>query len=109
MPAGEGPAQAELDLWDTTWTPTRDLSPCRSNPGDGDSNQETRGDRDDVRAHESGCAVELVETAVAEDDHAAKARMIRCMDEALTVARRAAPGVEIRVGAPRLPHPRGPL
>lgn len=61
------------------------------------------------RAHESGCAVELVETAVAEDDHAAKARMIRRMDEALTVARRAAPGVEIRVGAPRLPHPRGPL
>lgn len=62
------------------------------------------------RAHESGRAVELVEPVVAEGDHAARARLIRCMDEALTVARRAAPGVEIRVGVPiELPHPRGPL
>lgn len=62
------------------------------------------------RAQESGCAVELLETAVAENDHAARARMIRRMDEALTVARRAAPGVEIRVGARSdLPRPRHPL
>ena len=59
------------------------------------------------RAHESARAVELVEPAVAEDDHAARARMIRRMDEALAVARRAAPGVEIRVGGPiELPRPR---
>lgn len=61
------------------------------------------------RAHASGCAVELVETAVAEDDHEARARLIRRLDEALTVARRAAPGVEIRVGNPTLPRPRHPL
>lgn len=61
------------------------------------------------RAHESGCAVELVEPVVAENDHADRARMIRRMDEALAVARRAAPGVEIRVGGPKLPDPRDPL
>ena len=60
------------------------------------------------RAHESDRAVELVEPFVAGSDHAAKARMIRRMDEALTFARRAAPGVEIRVGVPvDLPRPRG--
>ena len=62
------------------------------------------------RARDSGCAVELVESTVAENDHAARARMIRRMDEALAVARRAAPGVEIRVGAPiELPGPRHAL
>ena len=62
------------------------------------------------RAHESDRAVELVEPVVDEGDHAARARVIRRMDEALTVARRAAPGVEVRVGAPiELPHPRGTL
>ena len=59
------------------------------------------------RAHESDRAIELVEPVVAERDHAARARMIRCMDEALAVARRAAPGVEIRVGVPiDVPRPR---
>lgn len=59
------------------------------------------------RAHESHTAVELVEPFVAESDHAARARMIRRMDAALAVARRAAPGVEIRVGVPiELPRPR---
>ena len=60
------------------------------------------------RAHESDRALEFVEPIVAESDHAARALMIRHMDEALAVARRAAPGVEIRVGAPvALPRPRG--
>lgn len=59
------------------------------------------------RAQESHTAVELVEPFVAENDHAARARMIRRMDAALAVARRAAPGVEIRVGGPiELPRPR---
>ena len=59
------------------------------------------------RAQRSDRAVELVEPVVAEDDHATRALMIRRMDEALAVARRAAPGVAIRVGAPiELPHPR---
>jgi len=59
------------------------------------------------RAHESHAAIELVEPFVAESDHAARARMIRRMDAALAVARRAAPGVEIRVGvAIELPRPR---
>ncbi len=59
------------------------------------------------RAHDSDRAVELVEPVVAESDHAARALMIRHMDEALAVARRAAPGVEIRVGLPvTLPRPR---
>ena len=59
------------------------------------------------RAHDSDRAVELVEPVVAESDHAARALMIRRMDEALAVARRAAPGVEIRVGLPvTLPRPR---
>ena len=59
------------------------------------------------RAHGLRRAVELVEPVVAESDHAAKALMIRRMDEALAVARRAAPGVEIRVGLPvTLPQPR---
>lgn len=60
------------------------------------------------RAHESDRAVELVEPVVAERDHAARAQMIRRMDEALALARRTAPGVEIRVGVPiELPRPRG--
>ena len=59
------------------------------------------------RAHESDRAVELVELIVDESDHAARALTIRRMDEALAVARRAAPGVEIRVGVPiELPRPR---
>ena len=53
-------------------------------------------------------AMELVEPVVAEIDHAARAQMIRRMDEALAVARLAAPGLEIRVGVPiELPRPRG--
>lgn len=52
-------------------------------------------------------AVELVEAGVAECDHEARARMLRCMDEALAVARHEAPGVDIRVGVPiELPSPR---
>jgi len=52
--------------------------------------------------------MELVEPVVAEIDHAARAQMIRRMDEALAVARLAAPGLEIRVGVPiELPRPRG--
>lgn len=59
------------------------------------------------RARETHGCVELVEPVVAEDDHAARARMIRRMDEALALARRAAPGVDIRVGLPiELPRPR---
>lgn len=59
------------------------------------------------RAQESDRAVELVEPVVADSDHEARALMIRRMDEALAVARRAAPGVEIRVGLPiALPRPR---
>lgn len=53
-------------------------------------------------------AVELVEPYVEECDHAARAELIRRMDAALAVARRAAPGVEIRVGAHvDVPRPRG--
>ncbi|MCW2739278.1 hypothetical protein [Nocardioides sp.] len=60
------------------------------------------------RARDSGCAVELVEGVVGEHDHPARARMIRCMDAALEVARHAAPGVDVRVGVPiELPRPRG--
>ena len=60
------------------------------------------------RAHQYDRAVELVEPVVAERDHAARAQMIRRMDEALALARRTAPGVEIRVGVPiELPRPRG--
>ena len=56
------------------------------------------------RALDSDRAVEPV---VAENDHATRALMIRRMDEALAVARRIAPGVEVRVGVPRtLPRPR---
>lgn len=59
------------------------------------------------RAQRSHRPVELVEAAVPEDDHAARAMVIRRMDEALAVARRAAPGVEVRVGSPiALPRPR---
>ena len=57
------------------------------------------------RAFESRRPVELVEAAVDADNHAARARVIRCMDEALLVARRAAPGVPVRV-AIELPQPR---
>jgi hypothetical protein len=53
-------------------------------------------------------AVELVEPYVEECDHAARAELIRRMDTALEVARRAAPGVEVRVGARvDVPRPRG--
>ena len=52
------------------------------------------------RALESDRALELVEAAVPLRDHAARARVIRCMDEALAVARRTAPGVPVRVGLP---------
>lgn len=59
------------------------------------------------RAQLADCAVELVEPVVPECDHAARARMIRLMDEALEVAREAAPGVLVRVGSPiELPRPR---
>ncbi len=59
------------------------------------------------RARESARAVELVEPGAAEGDHAARARICRRMDEAVEVARRAAPGVEVRVGmAIELPRPR---
>lgn len=59
------------------------------------------------RALESDRALELVEAAVPASDHAARARLIRCMDEALDVARRTAPGVSVRVGAAiELPRPR---
>jgi hypothetical protein len=52
--------------------------------------------------------VELVEPFVAECDHAARAELIRRMDAALDVARRAAPGVEVRVGPHvGVPRPRG--
>ena len=61
------------------------------------------------RALHSDRAIELVEPAVPEADHAARARMIRLMDEALEVARREAPGVQVRVGNPiELPRPRRP-
>ena len=53
-------------------------------------------------------AVELVEPFVEECDHAARADLIRRMDAALDVARRAAPGVEVRVGPHvGVPRPRG--
>lgn len=59
------------------------------------------------RARETDRSVELVQAGVDTDDHAARARLIRCMDEALATARRAAPGLDIRVGAPiDIPHPR---
>jgi hypothetical protein len=61
------------------------------------------------RARESDRALELVEPAVPASDHAARARAMRRMDEALDVARRTAPGVQVRVGAPiELPAPRRP-
>jgi hypothetical protein len=53
-------------------------------------------------------AVELLEPYVEECDHAARAELSRRMDIALAVARRVAPGVEIRVGAHvGVPRPRG--
>jgi hypothetical protein len=62
-----------------------------------------------LRARGSDRALELVEPAVPACDHAARARVIRRMDEALDVARHAAPGVQVRVGAPiELPSPRHP-
>ncbi len=61
------------------------------------------------RARESDRVLELVEPAVPACDHVARARLIRRMDEALGVARRAAPGLPVRVGAPiELPAPRHP-
>ena len=61
-----------------------------------------------LRAEESECVLELVEPVVADrDDHAARARAIQWMDEALSVARRTAPGVPVRVGPPAgVPRPR---
>ena len=59
------------------------------------------------RAREHECAVELVDPGAAENDHAAKARMLRLLDEALEVARLSEPGVQVRVGVPiELPRPR---
>jgi hypothetical protein len=59
------------------------------------------------RAQASDRALELVESPVRASDHAGRARVIRCMDEALDVARRTAPGVPVRVGSPiELPRPR---
>ena len=59
------------------------------------------------RARDSARPVELVEAGVAEGEHAARARICRRMDEALEVARSAAPGVQVRVGFPiELPRPR---
>jgi hypothetical protein len=59
------------------------------------------------RARATGRSVELVEAAVGEHDHEARARMIRHMDTALWAARHAAPGVCVRVGGPiELPRPR---
>lgn len=61
------------------------------------------------RARDCHRAVELVEPFVAACDHAGRAGLIRRMDVALAVARRAAPGVEVRVGgATELPRPRDP-
>ena len=60
------------------------------------------------RARAGHRAVELVEPYVEECDHAARAELSRRMDIALAVARRVAPGVEIRVGAHvGVPRPRG--
>jgi hypothetical protein len=60
------------------------------------------------RAKRLGRAVELVQKGVPEGDHAARACLIRRMDEALATARHAAPGVDVRVGGPiELPRPRG--
>jgi hypothetical protein len=60
------------------------------------------------RARARHRAVELVEPFVEECDHAARSDLIRRMDAALAVARRDAPGVEIRVGAHvGVPRPRG--
>lgn len=60
------------------------------------------------RARDCHRAVELLEPYVEECDHAARAELSRRMDTALTVARRAAPGVEVRVGAHvGVPRPRG--
>ncbi|MCP3423046.1 hypothetical protein [Nocardioides pinisoli] len=59
------------------------------------------------RARASARAVELVEPTVPACDHEERARVIRRMDEALDVARRAAPGLQIRVGSPvEPPRPR---
>lgn len=60
------------------------------------------------RAREVHRSLELVQRGVARDDHAARACLIRRMDEALAVARQAAPGLDIRVGVPiELPRARG--
>lgn len=73
-------------------------------PGTGDRVREAA-----LRAQASDRALELVEPALPACDHAARARMIRHMDEALDVARSAAPGLSVRVGAPiELPAPRHP-
>ena len=59
------------------------------------------------RARGTDRPVELVEPPAPEGDHDARARIIRRMDEALEVARSAAPGVQVRVGSPiELPRPR---
>ena len=60
-------------------------------------------------ARDTDRAVELVEPAIDEHDHEARARLCRRMDEALGTVRGAAPGVEVRVAvAIDLPRPRGP-
>jgi hypothetical protein len=59
------------------------------------------------RAHESDRAVELVAPETTGNDPEAWARLCRRMDHALEVARRAAPGVAVRVDAPiHVPEPR---
>jgi hypothetical protein len=59
------------------------------------------------RARDTDRAVELVEPAIDEHDHEARARLCRRMDEALGAARDATPGVEVRVAvAVALPRPR---
>lgn len=59
------------------------------------------------RAREVRLSLELVQRGVATDDHEARACLIRRMDEALAIARQAAPGVDIRVGVPiEQRHPR---
>lgn len=61
------------------------------------------------RARETARALELVEPEVAEDDHAARARLCRLMDAALEVVRSATPGIEVRVAvAIDVPRPRRP-
>jgi len=49
-------------------------------------------------AHHLGVPLELVEPSTASVSHAARAHAIALIDQALLVARRAAPGLDIRIG-----------